>query len=55
MPYGLESFEATGEIPSTEIFDALENTDEQIPVVPSASDGQNVDELPLDRTIVNFR
>jgi hypothetical protein len=55
VPYVLESFETTGEIPSTEIFDALENTDEQIPVVPSASDGQNLDELPPDRTIVNFR
>ncbi len=33
----------------------LATTDQPIPVVLSESDGQNIDELPLDRTIVNFR
>ena len=55
VPYVIESFETTGKIPSTEVFDSLENTDEEIPVVPSESDGSNVDELPLDQTIVTFR
>jgi hypothetical protein len=54
LPYVIESFETTGAIPSTELFDRIENTADRVPLKPAPGEGENADELPLDQTIVNF-
>jgi hypothetical protein len=54
VPYVIDSFGTTGQIVSTEAFDALENTTEPLPVRPLPTDGAHSDQMPLDRDLVTF-
>ena len=54
LPYVLEAFETTGKIPSTEVFDRVETTSRKAPITSVPGEGRNIDQLPLDLTVVDF-
>jgi hypothetical protein len=54
IPYVLERFAVTGAYPSTEAFDAVENTTEPLPVTPAAAPQERTRVLPLDLSVVTL-
>lgn len=54
LPYVLESFTVTGGYPSTEVFDAVENTTEPLPVTTLPTPQQHTRALPLDLSVVTL-
>jgi Peptidase family M23 len=54
VPYEIDRFRVTGQIPSTALFDEFETTTHPTPVVTTRFDGRHDDEMPLDRYVVTF-
>ena len=54
VPYVIDSFKTTGQIVSNATFFKYENTSRPFKPVPSPSDGDNKNEMPLDPTIVDL-
>jgi len=54
IPYVLDRFLVTGGYPSTEAFDAVENTTEPLPVTPAGGEQVRTRALPLDLSVVTF-
>lgn len=54
IPYVLDRFLVTGSYPSTEAFDAVENTTTPLVVAPASGAPQRTNVLPLDLSVVDF-
>lgn len=54
LPYVLDRFRVTGAYPSTEAFDAVENTTEPLPVTPAPAPQERERALPLDLSVVEL-
>lgn len=54
IPYVLDRFLVTGGYASTEVFDAVENTSEPLPVTAAVGEQSRTQVLPLDLSVVTF-
>jgi len=54
LPYVLDRFRVTGSYPSTEAFDAVENTTEPLPVTPAPEPQARERVLPLDLSVIEL-
>lgn len=54
LPHVIDRFLVTGSYPSTEAFDAVENTTTPLAVTPASGAPQRANVLPLDLSVVEF-
>jgi hypothetical protein len=54
LPYVIDSFEVTGQVPSTEAFDKAEAEGTPLEIIVVDQVGTHENELPLDQRVVNF-